>query len=192
MPKVQDAYLVKLRWLTLLLILVSCIACGKNQEENVALPTLPKLEIPENALLLYENVAMNDLDRSGNWRFYFREDGCFFSARNTHLIITDTSQLKDETPTLHWNTAFPDTSNICLNEAQLADLMKAINEVDFASLSKNYTYSRSKDISHTSADRWTIVQDEVFTVVVESQSAPAELVQLRTKVDQLIADALSM
>lgn len=191
MPNVQDTYHLNLRLFPLFLIIIWCVACGRNQEENVALPTLPKLEIPENTLLLYENVAIDDTDRSGNWRFYFRQDGCFFNARNTRLIITDASQLKDETPDLHWNTSFSNTPITCLNEAQLADLKKSIDAVNFEKLSKSYTYSKSRQISHTAVDRWTIVQDDISTIFVESQSAPSELVELRVKIDQLIAEALS-
>ncbi|WP_446375172.1 hypothetical protein [Coleofasciculus sp. E2-BRE-01] len=173
-----------------LLLVTNSAACGIAQEVSMTKPVLPKLEIPENTRLLYENIAINDPDRTGNWRFLFRQNGCFFNARNTQLWIEDSAQLSSDDPDLHWNKPFPDTPNRCLTESQQAELTEAIRQVDFPSMAKYYPTPPDHQVSHPAAERWTVVQNgKSQTVVVENGFAPPELVQLRQKIDQLVANA---
>ncbi len=153
-------------------------------------PILPKLEIPPHTLLLYENVAVNDPDRSGNWRFLFREDGCFFNARNTELQVIDPNLLNDENPALHWNTPFPSTPDRCLTKPQQAEFTEALRQANFASLAKYYSPPVSQHVSHSSVERWTMLNNNTnYTVIVENKAAPPQLVQLRATIDQLVVKA---
>lgn len=173
-----------------LLLVTNSAACGVTQEVSVTKSVLPKLEIPENTRLLYENIAINDPERTGNWRFLFRQNGCFFNARNRQLWIEDSAQLSSDDPDLHWNKPFPDTPDRCLTESQQAELTEAIRRVDFPSLAKYYPTPPDHQVSHSSAERWTVVQNgQSQTVVVENGFAPPEIVRLRQKIDQLVANA---
>ncbi|HEY9619366.1 MAG TPA: hypothetical protein V6C78_03310 [Crinalium sp.] len=169
----------------LMLMLLSFTGCGMQQRVIMTTPNLARLEIPDNTLLLYEHMAVNDSDRTGNWRFRFDNSGCFFHTRNTQLWVTD-STLPSDAPELHWNTSFPDTPNRCLNDSQYSELIDAIHNANFASL--NSYYSTSEQWSHSSVERWTVVDNGMtHTVSVENRSAPRQLVQLRQTIDQLIA-----
>jgi hypothetical protein len=153
-------------------------------------PIFAKIDIPSQTLLLYENMVVNDLDRSENWRFLFRQDGCFFNARNTQLWVTDTSLLDSDDPALYWNTPFSSTPSRCLTQEQQAELLEAIRKTNFASLAKYYSASPDQQRSHPFVERWTVVQDSgAFTVVVENSAAPPPLVRLRTTIDKLVANA---
>jgi hypothetical protein len=183
--------LYRLYGVTLTILLISaCTSVSMNTKQVIMKkPILAKLQIPEKALLLYENMVANS-DRTGNWRFLFRKDGCFFNARNTQLWVTDPDALSSDDPKLYWNTPFPNTPNRCLTDSQKAELADAIRKSDFASLAKHSPFLQNQRVSDSSIERWTLVEDSGnYTVVVEKGVAPPQLVQLRAKIDQLIANA---
>ncbi len=156
-------------------------------------PVLARLEIPDQTLLLllYENMVIKGPDRSGNWRFMFDRNGCFFQARNTQLWLMDEAQFFDDAPALYWDTPFPTIPDRCLTEMQEAELRDAILKVDFPDLDEYYASSSIERISTPIVERWTVVhEDELYSVVVEQGAAPSELVELRTRIDQLVATAL--
>jgi len=156
----------------------------------MAQPTLPKLELPANTWILYENVAIDAPDRTGNWRFLIRDDGYFFHARNTQYWLEDLTLINSADPDLHWNTAFGDNPNRCLNDSQLNDLRDALDKAQVSKLEPYYAPSPDEQESHPSAERWTITHDELtHTIVVERGAVPKALVTLRQKIDELIADA---
>jgi hypothetical protein len=178
---------------TILIILITtaCATVGMNTKPVIMTePVLAKLQIPEKTLLLYENMAIANSDRTGNWRFLFRNDGCFFNARNTQLWITDPEALSSNDPKFYWNTAFPNTPNRCLTDSQKTELADAIRKSDFASLAKHSPFLGNQRVSDSSIERWTLVEDSGnYTVLVEKGFAPPQLVQMRAKIDQLIANA---
>jgi hypothetical protein len=151
-------------------------------------PVLPRLELPAGALLLYESMALDDPDRTGNYRFYLDADGRFFHARNAQLWLTSPDQFGSDDPALFWNAPFPTDAQRYLTEAQRAELVEAIRRADFSSLSRTY---RSKRIqSPPTVERWTTVQSgTVNTVVVENEAAPKQLLKLREAIDQLVEEA---
>ena len=172
----------------LLVILVGCAACGPTQKGPMTMPTLPKLELPDKTLLLYEQITVNNPDRTENWRFFLRKDGCFFNARNTQLWVTDSVLLSNDNPKLFWNKPFSATPDRCLTESQQAELVDAIHKANFSSLDKYYT--TPSRVSDPSVVRWTVVEESgTYTVVVESGATPQQLVQLRSAIDKLIANA---
>ena len=120
----------------LFLTLVTCAGCNPVREDDDEL-VLPKLEVPDNTLLLYENIAVNNTDRTGNFRFVFLDDGTYYNARNTQLWITDTDKLSSDQPDLFWNKPFPDKPDRQLTDEQLQDLKDAIDKADFSSLKKD-------------------------------------------------------
>lgn len=152
-------------------------------------PVLARLEVPDGVLLLYENMAIKDPDRTGNWRLLFRQDGGVFAARNTQLWITDSAQFKSDDPTLFWNTPFSNTPDRRLTEPQQAELLEAIRRADFAS-DRYYSSSPGQQGSSPSVERWTVRQgNELRTAIVESGAAPPPLVVLRRTIDRLVANA---
>jgi len=152
--------------------------------------TLARLEIPDGALLLYEQMAIRDPDRSGNWRFLVRADGGFYHARNTRLWVTDPALLASDDPTLFWNTPFPATPARALSPQQRDELERAIRTADFPALARRSPFTPRGRVSDPSVERWSaILNGETHSVVVESGAAPPELVTLRATVDALVAAA---
>jgi hypothetical protein len=151
-------------------------------------PILPRLELPAGALLLYESMVLDDPDRTGNYRFYFGDDGRFFQARNTQLWLTSPEQFDSDDPALFWNRPFPPEAQRYLTEAQQAELVEAICRASFSSLSGRYRSKRLQ--SPPTVERWTAVQSgTVNTVVVENEAAPKQLLKLREAIDQLVEEA---
>jgi hypothetical protein len=173
------------------LSLVLATACPTHQRAAMTTLVLPRLDIPDRALLLYENIGLKDPDRTGNWRFVVRDDGCFFNARNTKLWLSQPEEFASDDPKLFWNTAFPDTPSRCLTPPQRAELDEAIREADLASLAKRSTTRLEGRKSSPSLERWTLARQgrAVHTVVVEAGDVPAPLSRLRATIDRLVAAA---
>lgn len=151
---------------------------------------LPAPEISERTWLLYENIATNNPDRTGNWRFRLEKDGCFFNARNQSLLIEDPTLLSSSDSALYWNTSFPKHPQRCLTESQVSELTSAIEVTDFDSLNQTYSNPPHEVWSHSSIERWTLIQaDKVVTITVSNRAAPARLVQLRQVIDRLVSEA---
>jgi hypothetical protein len=133
---------------------------------------LPRLELPAGARLLYEEVVLGDPDRTGNWRFYVREDGCFFSARNSRLWVTGADDFGSDDPALFWNSPFPGKPDRCLTASQVGELEAAIRAADIAALSGRYRLAGDGIERSGSAERWTVVDGgKPSTVVVEPGAA---------------------
>lgn len=170
------------------LSLAACISATGETMPNK--PVLARLEIPDQTLLLYENMSLNTPDRTGNWRFMFRQDGCFFNARNTQLWLTGEADFQSDDPALFWNTPFSTTPDRCLTEAQQAELKDTIRQINFFSLDSYYPSDSLEEVSSHVVERWTVVQNgKTHTVVVEEEAAPPQLIELRAVIDQLVANA---
>jgi hypothetical protein len=153
-------------------------------------PVLARLQVPDDTLLMYEAMVVRDSDRTGNWRFRFSSDGCFYHMRNERLWITEPEQLESADSELFWSQDWPDTPVRCLTENQLPELRDAIVQARFSRLKPYYA---SRALAQTSApvvERWTaVIDDGTYTVVVEPGAAPRRLVELREAVDALVAKA---
>ena len=170
---------------------MSLVGCASPTEVSMNDKlVLARLEIPEHTLLLYEYMVLNDPDRTGNWRFMFNQEGCFFNARNRQLWLTDKTEFESNDPALFWNTPFPAAPDRCLTETQQVELVDTIRQIDFFSLDSYYPSDSLEDESPPSVERWSVVHgDERHTVVVESGAVSPQLVELRTMIDQLVANA---
>ncbi len=174
---------------SLLVISTSFFACATTQETVMKVP-IAKLELPQNTVLLYENMVVSNVDRTGNYRFFFRDDGCFFNAHNTKLWVTNPDLIDSDDPALHWNTSFSKTPDRCLTESQRAELLQAIYQTNFPSLNKYYLAAPDERSSHPTIERWTVVnQGSIYTVVVETRKAPSLLIQLRKVINEVVDKA---
>lgn len=181
--------------LTVVVLLLSLAACGPRQPAATGDTlgrgyVLPRLDVPDDTLLLFEDMVMKDADRAPNWRYRFDVRGCYYSARNTQLTITEPAQFESDDPALTWDTPFSGEPDRCLNEAQFAELMDAIRATAFVDLNPIYTSVAFPFTSSPRVGRWTLVEDGVATTVVAEQEAiPLRLMDLQTVVSRLVAEA---
>jgi hypothetical protein len=147
---------------------------------------IPPPDLPTDGLLLYEEMAVDDPDRSGNWRFLIRSDGGFFNARNDQLFVPDDALTRPD-PELFWNVPFPTEPQRRLDDDALRSLEDAIREADFPRLSERGGGSAERLVI---ADRWTArVEGTPHSVVVTNRRVPRELQRLRETIDGLVAAA---
>jgi hypothetical protein len=139
-------------------------ACAAASE----VPMLPRLEVPDGAVLLYEQVAPQDMDRSADWRFYLRSDGCWFQARNQALVLSEAADLGKDDPALFWNVPFGDQPQACLSKEELDQVLRAVDGAGFQDLDPYYPLPSGVRVSHPAVARWTVRDgSDVQTVVVE-------------------------
>jgi len=151
---------------------------------------LPQLEIPEDALLLYESMVTKSLDRTSNWRYFIDRQGCYYSARNQELKLVDANELNSSDPALAWDTPFQASPDRCLTDAQFAELKEAIALANLSELDARYTSVSFPFTDSPRVERWTIVdQEATVTIVVEQDVAPLRLKDLQTLVSRLVAEA---
>jgi hypothetical protein len=176
----------------LFLMLVILGGCNSGQEATMDQLVLPKLEVPDNALLLYENIAVNNPDRTGNFRFVFLDDGTYYNARNTQLWVTDTDKLSSDQPDLFWNKPFPGKPDRQLTDDQLQELKDAIDKADFSSLKKEYLPEDPGEINDAVVERWTVVEKgSKHTVVAAQGITPAKLDRLHKTLGEIVSKAKS-
>ena len=137
----------------------------------------PSPELPDRALLLYEQTAEDEHERDGNSRFYVRDDGAFFHARNR----------EGGDPARTWDDPFPDAPVRRLDAAAVAELRAAL--APFPRLAEHYARPPAAPApSHPVTERWTAVVDgRPRTVVVEEDAVPPPLAELRAVLDRLVA-----
>ena len=92
-------------------------------------PVLPRLEMPESAVLMFESTPPADPDRSAGWRFYLDRDGCYFVARNEVGLFVDGVRLGDDDPDLFWNTSFPPEPLACLDPQAMTRIQARIDRL---------------------------------------------------------------
>jgi hypothetical protein len=146
-------------------------------------PALPPVELPADALVLYEEMALDDPDRTGNWRFYVSRDGGFYNARNTQLFVLEPADLARGDPALFWNTDFPPEPQRRLEPAAVAELEQALDGLDLTRFAERLPVGQRV----TSAQRWTVARDGDTRSAVVVGKAPPELATLRQTVDRLVA-----
>ena len=176
----------------LLFMLAACVPQQATPTEDTMARgyVLPILEIPDGALMLFEHMVMKDPDRTVNWRYYFDTGGCFYSARNTQLWVTEPEQFESDDPALTWNTAFSSAPDRCLTEEQFAELKEAIELAVFRDLRPSYTSVAFPFTSSPAVERWTMVdEDGPMTVVAEQGASPLPLADLQRLISRLVAEA---
>jgi hypothetical protein len=139
---------------------------------------LPRLELPPDALLLFEHVPEGP-DRSGAFRFAVCADGRFLHANNRPLHV-DPVQLDDDDPALFWSsdlatvTQFPPDAIASIREALRA----------FASSPPAPQRSRPGKVSEPTSERLTAVVGGVVTsAVVPGGARPPALSQVLERVE---------
>jgi hypothetical protein len=139
---------------------------------------LPRLELPPDALLLFEHVPVGP-DRSGAFRFAVCADGRFLHANNRPLHV-DPERLDDDDPALFWSsdlspvTHFPPDAMASIREALRA----------FASSPPASQRSRPGHVSEPTVERLTVVVGGVVTsAVAPSGARPPALSQVLERVE---------
>jgi hypothetical protein len=151
---------------------------------------LPRLVLPDRMLLLHEEFVAADLDRTGNSRFYFRDDGAFFHSRNRELWVPP-DRADDDDPALHFNREFAAQPDATLDGPRLQELIGAIESADFPALDPCYAPAMPARVSHPVVERFTAASDgDVRTVIVEQRAHPPALRTLRATIDRLVEAAL--
>ncbi|MCA9541425.1 MAG: hypothetical protein KC620_21150 [Myxococcales bacterium] len=166
-------------------------AAAKETPQGEARMKRPPVQAPNGAWLVYENLALDDADRSGNHRFAITRDGCFWQARNGELFITDKARLNSDDPADHWNKPLPSKPQRCLTAEQVKGLEAAITAADFGALKPLYATAPEDRSSHPALERWTLIgtDGKQTQVEVEDEATPAALKTLRSAIDALIAAA---
>jgi len=86
---------------------------------------LPRLEVPPDALVLFESVP-EGLDRSGGYRFAVIADGRFLHGGNSALQV-DPETRDDDDPAQYWTGPMEPVANFDANA--LADIKRTATEV---------------------------------------------------------------
>lgn len=97
---------------------------------------LPTPDLPDDALVLFEHIII-DSERSDNWRFYVRDDGAFFNARNEELWVAREDGSSDD-PALFWNTPFAAEPTRQLTASQFDEFLQALETADIGALRSYY------------------------------------------------------
>ncbi len=149
---------------------------------------LPEIYLPVNMLILYEKIII-DRDRSGNWRFYFGKDGAFFNARNKQLWVAP-EHLQLDTLNLFWNIPFAEEPTQQLSAIQVTQLYQAIDRAAIKKLKPYYVDSDFERTLPPWIERWTFVKEaKIYTITIECQATPFQLVQLKKELEQLLVAA---
>ena len=133
--------------------LISLIGCQKNP--------MPELRIPENTWVLRESFQGPGPERTGNWWGRFDQNGCWWEAHNTWLVVTDEVLMKAPAHPLHWNAVEPEEPWFCLNSTQIHDLKVVISTLE--PVAEDDPYRRA-------VDRWTIIRSDGIHSLVKRRS----------------------
>ena len=149
---------------------------------------LPAPDLPDDVVVLYEHIVI-DSERSDNWRFYVRDDGAFFNARNEELWVAREDWPSDD-PALFWNTPFAAEPTRRLTAAQFSEFLQALETADVAALRTYYPDANFESTTSPWVERWTFVLDgEVVTILIECEATPAQLADLHQTLTRLLVEA---
>ncbi len=170
--------------LSLFVILTGCATVPRTPQMRELV--LPAPNLPDDALVLYEHIVI-DSERSDNWRFYVRDDGAFFNARNSELWVAQEDWSSDD-PALFWNTPFVAEPTRRLTAAQFSEFSQALEAANVGALRAYYPDANFESTTPPWIERWTFVLDgEVVTILIECQAAPAQLTDLHQTLTRLLA-----
>lgn len=151
-------------------------ACNTVPMKTHSLPTEP---LPEGVLFLKEKVGIQPQDFGANSRLYIAATGDLFWTANN-------AQPKPEQG--YWNTEWPAQPLRKLNAESISALNAAIEAAHFDRMLAYYPDKDRDHVSHPVAECWTVhVDGKRYSVVVEDDMLPPQLVQFKAKLDSLIA-----
>jgi hypothetical protein len=155
-----------------LLLAVSCDLDRDKGAAELAVPVtgaMPSLDLPPHAWLMFESVSAGGPDRSGNWRFFLAQDGCYYVAGNRTLLV-DASHRNSTESALFWNTGWPEEPTYCLEQAERSALDAAIDGLALFSLSTAVGRPASVRVNDGSIERWTLVKAGAHqSIVIEDR-----------------------
>lgn len=139
---------------------------------------LPRLELPSDALLLFEHVPEGP-DRSGGFRFAVCDDGRFLHASNG-LLHVDPERLDDDDPALFWSTALEEVTRF--DPAAIASIREALPAAGSIPPVPKRQLGR---VSEPTFERFTTVLNGVVTsAVVAGGDRPPALAGVLERVEQ--------
>ncbi len=174
-------------WL-LLFVFVIVTGCATTRTPQMRDLTLPAPALPDDALLLFEHIII-DSERGDNWRFYVRDDGAFFNARNSELRVAREDWQSDD-PALFWNTPFAAEPTRRLTAAQFAEFLQAVEAANIGALRAYYPDAAFEVSTPPWIERWTFVLDGApISILIECHATPAQLTELHQTLGRLLAEA---
>ena len=111
---------------------------------------MPDLVIPESTLILRESFQGPGAERTGNWWGRFDEQGCWWEAHNTWLVVQDPLLVNVSAHHAHWNAVEPDEPWFCIQGTALEQLNTLVSNLPKGTSGHGYTRA---------FDRWSIIQD---------------------------------
>jgi hypothetical protein len=139
---------------------------------------LPRLELPPDALLLFEHVPEGP-DRSGAFRFAVCADGRFLHANNGPLHV-DPERLDDDDPALFWSNDLATVTQF--DPDAMASILEALRA--FGSNPPASQRSRPGHVSEPTVERLTTVLNGVVTSAVAPGGArPPAVSQVLERVE---------
>ena len=123
---------------------------GSCSAVNTSEKLIPERLIPENTLVMRESLNGPGAERTGNWRGRFDNNGCWWEAHNTWLVVTDSVLVKSAAHPLHWNGVEPTRPWFCIDAQRLAELKSIIRSLPSGSDGHGYVHP---------LDRWSVVDE---------------------------------
>ena len=120
---------------------------------SCSIPSTPELAIPEGTLVLRESLNGPGPERTGNWWGRFDNNGCWWEAHNTWLIVTDPVLSESPAHPLHWNAVEPAQPWFCIEQGRLEELRAIVSRLPEGS--EGHGYARPMD-------RWTVVNGGAY------------------------------
>ncbi len=140
---------------------------------------LPRLELPPDALLLFEHVPEGP-DRSGAFRFAVCEDGRFLHANNGPLHV-DPERLDDDDPALFWSSELEPVTRF--DDAAMASIRDALRA--FGSRQPASRRAPPGKVSEPTFERFTSVLGGVASsTVAPSGARPPALTQVLERIER--------
>lgn len=132
--------------------------------------------LPNQTILLYEQVFLDGGNHAGNFRFCFTALGGYFNNSNTEFESSDGS---------YWDTAFSDIPTIQLNVEDTKTLLEIITKTDWQQIVKNHT---STQMQGDYFERWTYVRPDKTqdVITIWNDERPIKLEKLKARLDELL------
>ena len=139
---------------------------------------LPRLELPADALVLFESVPRG-LDRSGGYRFAVTADGRFLHGNNEALHVAP-DEAEDEEPSRFWTGELEEVARF--GEAAVKEIEAAAEEV--RKLPATTRRPPGKESEPTVERVTTRIQGVTHTTVGHQRGRPSAVQRLLETVDR--------
>ena len=138
--------------------------------------------MPPDTWLLRESFQGPGAERTGNWWGRFDDEGCWWEAHNTWLIVSDSELVKSPSWFLHWNGQEGDHPWFCLTEHQKQSLREATTPWEKYGNQRRYTGA---------IERWTVQTDQgEVSQVIQRDSAHRRVFPIYELFRQFSADGV--